>query len=294
MAHGVSSPSRGALKQSGNGHGAQAYLRSEERPPGKATAPNSDLTGPSSSAPRRRRQVDLSQNGYFISLSLSLSDDEAFFQASCSIRNMSGRDSDPDSILFSSSDEEQVSFDSILRTPEEIDSPLAQDRDARDNGWLSSGGSHDRISMQHSIPMSSTCVLQSSSSSSESVISPHFGQQVSHSTSLCQDPKTESCQEQVPPVTKKRRFSGWNLDGSKKFRLKSCRKEVFLRRLHATKDLDDDFYIPNRAKLVLDFLRNHGDRMVKERNGPRQSFSSTLALVQHVMQSSVARSSQAQ
>ena len=73
MAHGVSSPSRGALKQSGNGHGAQAYPRSEERPPGKATAPNSDLTGPSSSVPQRRRQVDLSQNGYSLSLSLSLS-----------------------------------------------------------------------------------------------------------------------------------------------------------------------------------------------------------------------------
>ena len=70
---GVSFPSRGALKQSGNGHGTQAYPRSEERPPGKATAPNSDLTGPSSSVPQRRRQVDLSQNGYSLSLSLSLS-----------------------------------------------------------------------------------------------------------------------------------------------------------------------------------------------------------------------------
>ena len=65
MAHGVSSPSRGALKQSGNGHGAQAYLRSEERPPGKATAPNSDLTGPSSSAPEG--------DGRSSNLSLSLS-----------------------------------------------------------------------------------------------------------------------------------------------------------------------------------------------------------------------------
>ena len=63
-------PPSGALKQSGNGHKAQAYLRSEERPPGRATAPNSDLTGPSSSAPRRRRQVDLSLS---LSLALSLS-----------------------------------------------------------------------------------------------------------------------------------------------------------------------------------------------------------------------------
>ena len=90
-------------------------------------------------------------------LSLSLMTKLSFVQVSCSIRNMSGQDSDPDSILFSPSDEEQVSFDSILRTPEEVDRPLAQDSDARDNGWLSSGGSHDRISVQHSIPLSSTC-----------------------------------------------------------------------------------------------------------------------------------------
>ena len=82
------------------------------------------------------------------------------------------------------------------------------------------------------------------------------------------------------------------MDGSKKFRLivKSCRKKVFLRRLHATKDLNDDFYIPNRAQLILDFLRKHGDRLVKERSGPKQSFPNTLALVQHVMDSSKMRS----
>ena len=129
--------------------------------------------------------------------------------------------------------------------------------------------------MQQGIPMSSTGVVQSASSSSEAAIS------------------TQSGQKQAPPVAKKRRFArlGENLDGSKKFRLivKSCRKKVLLCRLHATKDLDDDFYIPNRAKLILEFLKHHGDRMVKERNGPRQFFSSTLALVQHVMQSSVDR-----
>ena len=176
-------------------------------------------------------------------------------------------------------------FDSILRTPEENESSSAQDSGVGDNGGMSSGDSPDRIPAQHSIPMNSTCAFQSSSSSSESVMSPHPGQQVSR-------------QEQLPPVAKKRRFSrlGENLDGSQKFRLivKSCRKKVLLRRLQATKDLDDDFYIPDRAKLILDFLQNHGDRMVRERNGPRQSFSSTLTLVQHVMQSSVARSSQAE
>ena len=53
---------------------------------------------------------------------------------------------------------------------------------------------------------------------------------------------------------------------------------------------NDDFYIPNRAQLILDFLRKHGDRLVKERNGPKQSFPNTLALVQHVMDSSKMRS----
>ncbi|OLQ12718.1 hypothetical protein AK812_SmicGene3312 [Symbiodinium microadriaticum] len=37
-------------------------------------------------------------------------------------------------------------------------------------------------------------------------------------------------------------------------------------------------------------LRQHGDRLVKERNGPKQSFSSTLTLVQHVMDASKKRS----
>ncbi|CAE7323111.1 ATG26 [Symbiodinium microadriaticum] len=121
------------------------------------------------------------------------------------------------------------SFDSTLRTPEEIDSSLAKDSD---NGWMSSGFTSDST------------------------------------------------------IT-----SGENLDGSKKFRLivKSCRKKVFLRRMQATKDLDDDFYIPNRAKLILDFLKNHGDRRVRERNGPRQSFPSTLALLEHVMTASGSR-----
>ncbi|OLP96455.1 Peridinin-chlorophyll a-binding protein, chloroplastic [Symbiodinium microadriaticum] len=33
-----------------------------------------------------------------------------------------------------------------------------------------------------------------------------------------------------------------------------------------TNDLDNNFFIPNRAKLILDFLKSHGDRMVKEKN----------------------------
>ena len=146
------------------------------------------------------------------------------------------------------------------------------------------------VAHEHSKPMSSVCALESSSSSHESAASTCQKYQVSHPTATSrQDCVVEPGQDQPQPVTKKRRFPrlGENLDGSRKFRLvvKSCRKKVFLRRLQATKDLDDDFYIPNRAKLILDFLKNHGDRMVRERNGPRQPFSSTLALVQHVMTS---------
>ena len=49
----------------------QAFPRSKDRPPGEYAAPNSKLTRPSLSAPRRKRRVDLSQNGYSLSLSLS-------------------------------------------------------------------------------------------------------------------------------------------------------------------------------------------------------------------------------
>ena len=211
---------------------------------------------------------------------------------------MSEPASDLDSVFLSESDEEQGSLDSLLRTPEEISSSVGQDSDTMDNGWTSSGGSHDQIPVQHSKPMSSVCALESSSSSYESAASVCQKHQVSHPTApLRQDSVAEPGQDQPQSVTKKRRFPrlGENLDGSKKFRfvVKSCRKKVFLRRLHATQDLGDDFYIPNRAKLILDLLRSHGDRMVRERNGPKQSFPSTLALVQHVMQSSAARSSQA-
>ena len=199
---------------------------------------------------------------------------------------MSGQNSDPDSVLFSPSDEEQGSFDSTLRTPEEIDSSLAKDSD---NGWMSSGDSHE-----HSNPMSSMRALESPSSSHESAAPACQKFQVSHPTApLPQDSVAEPGRDQLQSATKKRRFPrlGENLDGSKKFRLivKSCRKKVFLRRMQATKDLDDDFYIPNRAKLILDFLKNHGDRRVRERNGPRQSFPSTLALLEHVMTASGSR-----
>ena len=62
-----------------------------------------------------------------------------------------------------------------------------------------------------------------------------------------------------------------------------CVKEQFRRRMEATKVLEDDFYVPNRAQLMLDFLQKHGDRVVKETPGPKKRFRSTLKLVQHVL-----------
>ena len=189
---------------------------------------------------------------------------------------MSSRTSETEHGFLSSSDEEPVSFDSQLRTPETINSPSLQDDEIKEYSELSSGDSPDRTNRQPDSLMSSTHNAPSADMSRKATSSNHSGQ------------------PSEPPVRKKRRFArlGENLDGSKKFRLivKSCRKKVFLRRLHATKDLGDDFYIPNRAKLILDFLRQHGDRLVKERNGPKQSFPSTLALVQHVMDTSKMRS----
>ena len=39
---------------------------------------------------------------------------------------------------------------------------------------------------------------------------------------------------------------------------------------------EDDFYVPNRAQLMIDFLQKHGDRVVKETPGPKKRFRSTL------------------
>ena len=189
---------------------------------------------------------------------------------------MSSRTSEMEPGFLSSSDEEPVSFDSQLCTPETIKSPSLQDDEIKEYSELSSGDSPDRTNRQLDCLMSSTHNAPSADMSRNATSQNHSGQ------------------PSEPPVRKRRRFArlGENLDGSRKFRLtvKSCRKKVFLRRLHATKDLGDDFYIPNRAKLILDFLRQHGDRLVKERNGPKQSFSSTLTLVQHVMDASKKRS----
>ena len=61
-----------------------------------------------------------------------------------------------------------------------------------------------------------------------------------------------------------------------------CAKEQFRRRVEATKVLEDDFYVPNRAQLMLDFLQKHGDRVVKETPGPKKRWI-TLKLVQYAL-----------
>ena len=53
--------------------------------------------------------------------------------------------------------------------------------------------------------------------------------------------------------------------------------------MEATKMLKDDFYVPHRAQLMLDFLQKYGDPVVKETPGPKKRFRSTLKLVQHVL-----------
>ena len=60
-------------------------------------------------------------------------------------------------------------------------------------------------------------------------------------------------------------------------------KQKFRRQMQQTNRLRDDFFLPNRAQLVLNFLKKHGDQLVKEKPGPKKRFASTLRLVQHVL-----------
>ena len=172
--------------------------------------------------------------------------------------------SDPESAFFSDSDVGQASLDSLPCTPVEATSLQRQDIDTVDLDSASTEMHHEQVFLNDLEPGSQSHASVPSSSSNEPVASPRSPPQVSH-------PTAPFCQDQQASVTKKRRFPrlGQNLDGTKKFRLtvRPCRKKEFLRRLHATKDLGDDFYIPNRAQLILDFLRKHGDRMVKEEAG---------------------------
>ena len=70
-----------------------------------------------------------------------------------------------------------------------------------------------------------------------------------------------------------------------------CPKEQFRRRTRETQALGDDFYVPNRAQLMLKFLQQHGERLTQEKPGPRKGFPSTRKLVQYVLKQSTAGSS---
>ena len=60
-------------------------------------------------------------------------------------------------------------------------------------------------------------------------------------------------------------------------------KQKFRQQMQQTNHLQDDFFLPNRARLVLNLLKKHFDQLVKEKPGPNKRFASTLHLVQHVL-----------
>ena len=57
-----------------------------------------------------------------------------------------------------------------------------------------------------------------------------------------------------------------------------CVKQQFRRRVEATRVLNDDFYVPNRAQLMLNFLQKHGDRVVQETPGPGDASQTRFSL----------------
>ena len=99
-----------------------------------------------------------------------------------------------------------------------------------------------------------------------------------------------SCQGQTPieesPKKRRLRMIDEDSDGVR-VKIIPRVKQQFRRRMEATKVLNDDFYVPNRAaQLMLNFLQKHGDRIVQETPGPRRRFPNTLQLVQHALQKS--------
>ena len=46
-------------------------------------------------------------------------------------------------------------------------------------------------------------------------------------------------------------------------------KQTFRRQMLQTNQLQDDFFLPNRAQLVLNFLKQQGDHLAKEKPGPK-------------------------
>ena len=66
--------------------------------------------------------------------------------------------------------------------------------------------------------------------------------------------------------TKKRRLRMMDEDSDGvRIKVIPCVKEHF----RPTKVWEDDFYMPNRAQRMLNFLQKHDDRVVKEISGPK-------------------------
>ena len=79
-------------------------------------------------------------------------------------------------------------------------------------------------------------------------------------------PKIEVA-HQVPAKKRRLRMMDEHADGVR-IKILPCPKEQLRRRLRETQVLGDDFYVPNRAQLMLKFLQQHGDRLTKEKPGP--------------------------
>ena len=90
--------------------------------------------------------------------------------------------------------------------------------------------------------------------------------------------QAESCQGETPIETssKKRRLRMMDEDSDGvRIKIIPCVEQQFRRRMEATKVLNDDFYVPNRAQLMLSFSQKHGGRIVLvPRNASRVHFSS--------------------
>ena len=129
------------------------------------------------------------------------------------------------------------------------------------------------------------CVLDSDFGSASSI-----GSCKSHPEHKGLPEMTEQTEEQPQKTKKRLRMLDEDADGVRIKVIPDFRKQLRAR-MTATQQLQDDFYIPNRAQLMLNFLKKHGDRVVQETRGPKRRFFSTLQLVLHVLNKNSATSS---
>ena len=106
------------------------------------------------------------------------------------------------------------------------------------------------------------------------------------STDCSESRSKERSPQELPknPIRQKRRLRMIDEDNDGvRIKVIPSYKQTFRRQMLQTNQLQDDFFLPNRAQLVLNFLKKHGDHLVKEKPGPTKRFASTLQLVQHVL-----------